>query len=61
MPRGDHAIQPLRFAVVGSGIAGLGTAWLLQKQGHAVTVFEAEPRAGGHTHTVDVTLDGVTT
>ena len=60
MPRGDDAVRTLRFAVVGSGIAGLGTAWLLQKQGHAVTVFEAEPRAGGHTHTVDVTLDGVT-
>jgi predicted NAD/FAD-binding protein len=60
MPRGDETGRPLRLAIVGSGIAGLGTAWLLQKQGHAVTVFEAEPRAGGHTHTVDVTLDGVT-
>ena len=50
----------MRIAIVGSGIAGLGSAWLLQRQGHAVTVFEAEPRAGGHTHTVDVTLEGVT-
>lgn len=49
-----------RIAIVGSGIAGLGTAWLLQKQGHAVTVFEADARPGGHTHTVDVSLDGVT-
>jgi len=49
-----------RIAVVGSGIAGLGSAWLLQKQGHAVTLFEAEPRLGGHSHTVNVTLDGVT-
>ena len=60
MPHGDETGRPLRLAIVGSGIAGLGTAWLLQKQGHAVTVFEAAPRAGGHTHTVDVTLDGVT-
>ncbi|HEX4884129.1 MAG TPA: FAD-dependent oxidoreductase [Casimicrobiaceae bacterium] len=50
----------MRIAIVGSGIAGLGSAWLLQRQGHVVTVFEAEPRAGGHTHTVDVTLDGTT-
>jgi predicted NAD/FAD-binding protein len=50
----------MRIAIVGSGIAGLGSAWLLQRQGHAVTVFEAAERLGGHTHTVDVTLDGVT-
>lgn len=49
-----------RIAIVGSGIAGLGTAWLLQKQGHAVTVFEANGRAGGHSQTVDVTLEGIT-
>jgi len=50
----------VRIAIVGAGIAGLGSAWLLNRQGHDVTLFEAEPRAGGHTHTVDVTLEGVT-
>ena len=50
---------PQRIAVVGSGIAGLSAAWLLAQR-HAVTLFEAAPRLGGHTHTVDVTLDGVT-
>jgi predicted NAD/FAD-binding protein len=50
----------LRIAIVGTGIAGLGSAWLLRKQGHRVTVFEAAARAGGHTHTVDVTLEGRT-
>jgi len=50
----------LRIAIVGSGIAGLGTAWLLHQQGHAVTVFEAASRLGGHTATVDVTVDGAT-
>ena len=50
----------MRVAIVGSGIAGLGSAWLLAKAGHAVTVFEANDYLGGHTHTVDVTLDGVT-
>ncbi|MFO1315259.1 MAG: FAD-dependent oxidoreductase [Burkholderiales bacterium] len=48
----------MRIAIVGSGIAGLGTAWLLRKQGHAVTLFEAASRLGGHTATVDVTVDG---
>ena len=50
----------MRAAIVGSGIAGLGCAWLLQKQGHRVTLFEANDYLGGHTHTVDVTLDGIT-
>jgi len=50
----------VRIAIVGAGIAGLGSAWLLQKQGHAVTLFEANDYLGGHTHTVDVTLEGRT-
>ena len=50
----------MRIAIVGSGISGLGAAWLLTRQGHAVTLFEAERRLGGHTATVDVTLDGRT-
>lgn len=49
----------MRIAVVGSGIAGLGSAWMLNRDGHAVTLFEAEDRFGGHTHTVDVRLEGV--
>ena len=50
----------MRVAIIGSGIAGLGCAWLLQRQGRAVTLFEANDYLGGHTHTVDVTLDGMT-
>jgi predicted NAD/FAD-binding protein len=50
----------VRIAIVGSGIAGLGSAWRLQKQRHAVTLYEANDYLGGHTHTVDLTLDGVT-
>ncbi len=46
---------PLKVAVVGSGIAGLGLAHTLS--GHAdVTLFEAANYFGGHTHTVDITL-----
>lgn len=41
------------IAVVGTGITGLACAWLLGQR-HNVTLFEAEPRLGGHSHTVDV-------
>lgn len=47
----------MRIAIVGSGISGLTTAWLLARQ-HEVVVFEAEQRIGGHTATMDVRLDG---
>ncbi len=48
-----------RVAVVGSGISGLATAYALAGDAK-VTMFEAGDYFGGHTHTVDVTLDGVT-
>jgi uncharacterized protein len=40
----------MKIAIVGSGIAGLGAAWLLQRK-HDVTVFEQAGYAGGHTNT----------
>ena len=49
----------MRVAIIGSGIAGLGCAWLLRQQGCAVSLFEANDYLGGHTHTVDVDLDGI--
>jgi NADPH-dependent glutamate synthase beta subunit-like oxidoreductase/CO/xanthine dehydrogenase FAD-binding subunit len=36
-----------KVAVVGSGPAGLTAAYFLRKQGHAVTVYEIMPEAGG--------------
>ena len=44
--------KPLNIAVIGSGISGLSAAWLLGKS-HQVTLFEADGRIGGHSHTVD--------
>ncbi|MFO7959389.1 MAG: FAD-dependent oxidoreductase [Nitriliruptoraceae bacterium] len=41
----------MRIAVVGSGISGTASAWLLSRS-HEVHLFEREPRLGGHTHTV---------
>ncbi|WP_085700883.1 NAD(P)/FAD-dependent oxidoreductase [Pseudomonas sp. B26(2017)] len=47
----------MKIAIVGSGIAGLTCAYLLARR-HEITVFEADARVGGHTHTVPVTVDG---
>jgi predicted NAD/FAD-binding protein len=46
-------MTPKKFAVIGSGIAGLSAAWLLSRK-HSVTLFEGEPRPGGHSNTIDV-------
>jgi uncharacterized protein len=45
----------MRIAVVGSGVSGLVAARELHRA-HAVTVFEADARLGGHANTVDVEL-----
>ncbi|MGE4367030.1 NAD(P)/FAD-dependent oxidoreductase [Thermomonas sp.] len=47
----------MRIAVVGSGIAGLASAWLLS-QAHEVVLFEANDYLGGHTHTHEVEQAG---
>jgi glutamate synthase (NADPH/NADH) small chain len=36
-----------RIAIIGAGPGGLSAAYYLRKQGHAVTVFEAQESAGG--------------
>ncbi|HEY5798790.1 MAG TPA: FAD-dependent oxidoreductase, partial [Burkholderiaceae bacterium] len=50
----------MKIAVVGAGIAGLSAAYRLSRAGLDVTLYEGAAYFGGHTNTVDVTLDGVT-
>ena len=42
----------MRVAVIGSGISGLASAWLL-RQSADVHLFECDNRLGGHSHTVE--------
>ncbi|TXR52142.1 NAD(P)/FAD-dependent oxidoreductase [Reinekea thalattae] len=45
------------IAIIGSGISGLTTAYLLSKK-HQVTLFEKNDYIGGHTATIEVTDNG---
>lgn len=51
MPFESPAHAARRIAVIGGGISGLATAHLLARD-HAVVLFEAEKRLGGHARTV---------
>ena len=48
-----------KIAVIGSGISGLAAAYYLQRH-HQVTVYEADRRPGGHSHTHDLDISGTT-
>lgn len=49
----------MKLAIIGTGISGLVAAHRLHGV-HDVTVFEADDRIGGHTHTIEVPLEGRT-
>ncbi len=46
-----------KIAIIGTGISGLSAAWLLHRR-HDVTVYEKNPRAGGHSRTMTVRHSG---
>lgn len=43
----------MKIAVIGSGISGLGAAFILSRA-HEVHLFEATDRLGGHAHTTNI-------
>ena len=47
----------MHIAIVGTGIAGMTSAWLLHQE-HDITVYEGNGRIGGHTNTVDIERGG---
>jgi predicted NAD/FAD-binding protein len=49
----------MKVAVIGSGISGLAAAHRLKGLAD-ITLLEAGDYFGGHTHTVDITLDAPT-
>ena len=49
----------LKIAVIGAGISGLGSAYLLSKK-HEVDLYEKEDRLGGHARTTKITEENNT-
>ena len=49
----DKSEQRKKIAVVGCGVAGLTTAWLLSRK-HEVQLFEKNDYVGGHTRTLKI-------
>ncbi|MEA5509972.1 FAD-dependent oxidoreductase [Crocosphaera sp. UHCC 0190] len=43
----------MQIAIIGGGASGMITAYLLEKQGHQVTVFEKQSILGGHIRTLN--------
>ena len=48
----DQTDRRRRIAIVGAGISGLVSAWLLKRAGHDVSLFEASNTAGGRIKTL---------
>lgn len=49
----------MKIAIIGTGISGLGAAWLLNRH-HDVTIYEANQQAGGHSRTIDIQVENKT-
>jgi predicted NAD/FAD-binding protein len=47
------SIPRKKVAIIGSGAAGIGALWALNRSSHDVYLYEAADRLGGHTNTVE--------
>ena len=56
-PLSTRTIRRMRVAVIGAGISGLAAGYRLDPAADVV-LYDAEPRAGGHAHTVLIREDG---
>lgn len=57
MPFEFAPVAPVKIAVIGAGVSGMGAAHLLSKT-HNVTLLETETRLGGHARTVTAGKNG---
>jgi predicted NAD/FAD-binding protein len=48
-----NLVRRKRVAIIGSGCAGIGALWALNRTHHDVYIYEAADRLGGHTNTVE--------
>lgn len=46
------------IAIIGTGISGMASAYLLHKAGNRITVYEKSARIGGHTRTLNIDYAG---
>lgn len=44
----------MNICIIGAGATGLTLAYELQKKGHAITIFETEPKLGGLVNTLEI-------
>ncbi|MBL1178118.1 FAD-dependent oxidoreductase, partial [Pantanalinema sp. GBBB05] len=50
----------MKIAIIGGGASGMITAFLLDRQGHDITVYERQPRLGGHIRTLNKNIHAAT-
>ena len=43
----------MKIAIIGGGASGMVSAYLLDRQGHQITVFDRQPILGGHIRTLN--------